>query len=321
MFIASYKLNLFGLLHYYFNMKHGCPNPNCPHYQSKQFIVKGGTFFRKSDSRYIQRYHSLCCDRYFSSATFAAEKGQKKRRVNLPLRELLSSGVSMRRAAIILKIHQKTVQRKLKFLAQKARQKQEHFLTSLKSSVNNLQFDDMITSEHTKLKPLTITLAVDEKRRYILGGIVGEIPAFGLLVERSIKKYGHRPNKHPVCISTLFDKIKGAIKHNATIQSDEHQTYPGFVKKYFPNATHQCHKGGRACIVGQGELKKLHFDPLFTINHTCAILRANINRLIRKTWCTTKVISNLQDHIDLFIDYYNFSLLQKNKKTPQRFSF
>ena len=197
----------------------------------------------------------------------------------------------------------------------------DSFLTSLKSSVNNLQFDDMITSEHTKLKPLTITLAVDEKRRYILGGIVGEIPAFGLLVERSIKKYGHRPNKHPVCISTLFDKIKGAIKHNATIQSDEHQTYPGFVKKYFPNATHQCHKGGRACIVGQGELKKLHFDPLFTINHTCAILRANINRLIRKTWCTTKVISNLQDHIDLFIDYYNFSLLQKNKKTPQRFSF
>ena len=46
--------------------------------------------------------------------------------------------------------------------------------------------------------------------------------------------------------------------------------------------------GATAPASGQGELKKAGKDPLFCINHTFAMLRANINRLIRKTWCTTK---------------------------------
>ena len=64
-------------------------------------------------------------------------------------------------------------------------------------------------------------------------------------------------------------------------------------------------------MAGQGELKKVAFDPLFLINHTCATLRANINRLIRKTWCTTKDPQRLKDHLDVFIYFYNEELLKK----------
>ncbi|HLT21984.1 MAG TPA: hypothetical protein VKZ84_01005, partial [Bacteriovoracaceae bacterium] len=77
-----------------------------------------------------------------------------------------------------------------------------------------------------------------------------------------------------------------------------------------PRAEHIRHKGGRGCIVGQGELKKLARDPLFTLNHTCAMLRANINRLVRKTWCTNKKIERLKMHLDIFIDFYNQTYLQ-----------
>jgi hypothetical protein len=89
------------------------------------------------------------------------------------------------------------------------------------------------------------------------------------------------------------------------IRSDEHKHYPQFVEKYFPNAWYERFKGERGAIVGQGELKKVYRDPLFAINHSCAMLRANVNRLIRKTWCTTKKKEHLQMHLDLFIDYYN----------------
>jgi len=78
-----------------------------------------------------------------------------------------------------------------------------------------------------------------------------------------------------------------------------------FVRNYLPKVDYERFKGGRGCVVGQGELKKLYRDPLFSINHTCAMFRANINRLIRKTWCTTKDPKMLQKHLEIFIYYYN----------------
>ena len=98
--------------------------------------------------------------------------------MNEVLFKLLSSGVSMRRAAIILNIHRKTVKRKMDFLAERARERHDFFLDSLKKDlVDHLQFDDLITTEHTKLKPLSILIAVDAKRRFILGAEVSVIPA------------------------------------------------------------------------------------------------------------------------------------------------
>jgi hypothetical protein len=95
------------------------------------------------------------------------------------------------------------------------------------------------------------------------------------------------------------------------VKSDEHQRYPCFVKRYLPFAQHETFKSERSCVAGQGELKKVHFDPLFVVNHTCAMLRANVNRLIRKTWCTTKRVERLKDHLDIFVYYYNEILLQR----------
>ena len=63
-------------------------------------------------------------------------------------------------------------------------------------------------------------------------------------------------------------------------------------------------------MVGQGELKKIGKDPLFSLNHTAAMLRANINRLFRRTWRTTKKPERLADHIALYVWYHNSELIQ-----------
>jgi hypothetical protein len=215
----------------------------------------------------------------------------------------------MRRAAKVLKVNRTTVERKLLFLAKKARISTEKFLEKIKGSVSSMQFDDLLTIEHTKMKPLTVSIAVDKKRRFILGARVSQIPAFGLLAEKSRKKYGHRKSFHREGLDKLFLDIKKTLTPKALIESDEHPFYSDSVSKHFPQGNHRRYKGGRGCIAGQGELKKLHFDPLFTLNHTCAMFRANINRLIRKTWCSTKDPKRLQAHIDLFIHYYNSKIL------------
>lgn len=292
-------------------MSSGCPNTNCISFHNMKFSKKDGHYFRKDDSRKIQRYKCLKCNRKFSASTHTLEWRQKKRRVNIQLFRVLASGVSMRRSSLIINIHRTTVERKLSYLAKKSRQMHAELLAKIGlDKTRHLQFDDLITSEHTKLKPLSITLAVDAKRRYILGTHVSQIPAFGLLAALSRKKYGKRISFHKEGLYTLLDKISPYVELEAKIESDEHYVYAPAVQRFFPQAKYIQYKGRRGAIVGQGELKKLRSDPLFMLNHTCAMLRANINRLIRKTWCTTKDPRRLQDHLDIYTAFHNYVLLK-----------
>lgn len=227
--------------------------------------------------------------------------------------------MSQRRAAEHLNVNRKTISRKHIYLAKKARIKNEMLLRKNYSKflVENVQFDDLITSEHTKCKPLTITSAVEKQNRIILGTEVAQIPAFGKLAKISQAKYGKRKSHHKDAINNLFYKISPYIKANAIFESDKHKLYPDLVNKYFPKSNHITYKGGRGAISGQGELKRKHFDPLFSINHTYAVYRANINRLFRRTWCTTKDPARLKDHLDIFVYYHNKKILDKIKtKSP-----
>lgn len=287
-------------------MKHICPNLNCA---APDLVIKDGFFRRKDDSKWIQRYRCKTCDLRFSSATMTETCNQKKRRINSTLMKLLASGISQRRAAFLVGVDRRTVARKLPFLAKRCRQKNDVAISKLKNRVHNIQIDDLITKENSKLKPLTVSIAVDENRRKILALEVSQIPSFGHLSQLSVKKYGKRKDEHFEGLTRLFQKLSRVVASEVLIKSDEHQRYPGFISAYFPKAKHQQFKSERACIAGQGELKKVQFDPLFIVNHTCALLRANVNRLIRKTWCTTKDPARLKDHLDIFMYYYNEVIL------------
>ncbi len=131
------------------------------------------------------------------------------------------------------------------FLAKQAASSQKLFLKSLQADpVIHIQFDDLITIEHTKMKPLTISIAVDVDSRAILGAEVAQIPAFGRLAENSRRKYGHKKSFHREALERLFSKIQFSIKQTSLLESDEHSLYPGFIQKYFPKGTHSRHKGG-----------------------------------------------------------------------------
>jgi len=274
----------------------------CPKCQSDSYI-KHGNFFRPSDGRWIQRYRCNDCNKNFSSATFEAAYRQNKRKVNFPLGNLLASGVSMRRAALLLRIHFTTVTRKLFFLAAQANKKQNEYLASM-LPVSKWQFDELQTIEHSKCKPLAVAMAVTNDRK-ILGIEVSKMPATGLLSKIAQEKYGKRTDERIQGLKKLFAKISPLIAKNSSVTSDEHPFYPLQVKKFFPDAEHMRVKGARGCIAGQGELKKLHHDPLFALNHSFAMLRANINRLFRRTWCTTKKIENLRAHLAIYIQFHN----------------
>lgn len=211
---------------------------------------------------------------------------------------------------MLLNIHRLTVARKFQFLAQQVRYKNKKNLENL-PPFTDVQFDDLETIEHTKCKPLSVIMMVDKKTRYILGFRVCQMPAKGHLAHIARKKYGFRPDKRAKGRNELFQELRKHIVYDAKITSDESPHYPHSVKKWFPGATHLTTPGKRGCVAGQGELKKVGFDPLFSLNHTFAMLRANINRLFRRTWCTTKVPDRLTDHIELYVHFHNQKLINK----------
>ena len=166
-----------------------CPK-NCSHSPS---ISKYGSYIRSSDSKKIQRWICNNCKTTLSQATDSLCFKQKKRRLNPVIERLINAKASKRRIAHLLKINRKTVDRKVKFLGIKHKKSRFKFLENYKiNKASKVQFDDLVTFEHTKLKPVAISLMVEESTRKILDYEVSQMAANGRLASLSRKKYGRR---------------------------------------------------------------------------------------------------------------------------------
>lgn len=285
--------------------------PQCPYCESLtydlsgfQTVVRTGSFLRTSDSKKIQRFRCLPCKKGFSKATLHPYYRQRKRHKNHKLMLLFSACVSQREMARVENLNRKTIARKLKILGPIAKNNLA-IENTLEPLCSEIEFDDMETFEHTKFKPLSMTLAVEFKTRRVLGLEVSQMPAKGLLAKKSVQKYGIREDKRAEARRRLFETIKPLVIDQAIIRSDSNPHYPEDVKKHFPNALHQSVIGKRGAITGQGELKKTEYDPIFSLNHTAAMFRAHTSRLIRKTWNTTKDPERLIDHLAIYAFVHN----------------
>ncbi len=290
-------------------MKRYCPK--CPHQHSE--IRKHGFFKRKSDYKFIQRFICTRCNTTFSKASTQKCIHQNKRHLNSIILKLIASKNSQRRIALLLGISKNTVASKVKFLARVAREKNRQQLIQ-SSSAEEIIFDDMETFEHSKMKPLSITVVVEKYSQRILGARASTMPAKGILAKRSRKKYGRRKDQRYKTREQLFYDLKRVLGPPVTIESDQNPHYIKTVTRHFPEADYIQYRGRRGCVVGQGELKEGGFDPLFYLNHTCAMIRDNLGCLVRRTWCTSKTIHHLQDRLDIYTYFHNNFLLKSRKK-------
>ena len=266
--------------------------------------IRFGFFYRTSDKRYIQRYRCMDCKKCYSSATFHPCFGQRKRQYNGVIGNDLSSGKSLRRISFNLGINIKTTVRKLVFLGSQA-QVEFRLANENQAKARSVEFDDMETFEHTKCKPLSITLAVESKTRRILGFEVSTMPARGPLAEKSVRLYGRRRDRRRIARRRLLKSIKPLMEPDSILKSDSNPHYAADVREILSACRYRQFKGKRGSSGGQGELKKVKFDPLYSLNHTCAKFRADVNRLIRKTWCTTKRQDRLSLHLAIYADFHN----------------
>ena len=291
-----------------------CPSCAAP----RSAIVRDGSYFRADDSKSIQRYQCKACRKKFSAATFKPTYRQRKRRINSTVRYGLASNMCPRDIAELVGVNVKTIAARLIWQAKLSREKNRLFLKAYieeHGPIRVVQFDDLVTYEHTKCKPLSVPMVVIDGVRIPIGFRVGAIPASGPLAAISRKKYGKRDDESREKRRDLFEELTQILPPDVIFKTDGHEHYARLIKQYFPKAEHSVHISHRGSIVGQGELKKIGFDPLFSINHFLATARAKVNRLNRRTWCTTKNPERLADHLDIFIDVFCERLKQLSVPT------
>jgi hypothetical protein len=233
--------------------------------------------------------------------------------MNEPLRVRLVSGVSQRQAARKLGISRHTADKKALFLKTRSEKWQKNFLEnySSKKPITEIQFDEMESSEISKCLPVSIPLVVESSTRLILGFRVCSMPAKGHLTKISLRKYGPRADDRFQAADELFSELKPFLPQLQTIRSDENPKYPLWIARHFPKAKHLKYKGRRGHVTGQGEMKVGGFDPLFSLNHTAAMLRARVARLFRRTWNTTKRRDRLAALISIYVQDHNQFILSK----------
>ena len=278
-----------------------CPNLNCQsHFLAVGSFIKKGHFKIKRLQQKIRKFQCKSCLKVFSSRTFKLDFRHKKMDLNKKLIRLLVEGNSIRGASRILGMTYFNTYKKFLWLKTVV----DIEKNKLKYSAKELQFDEMETIHHTKCKPLSIALVVNEAYE-ILEAKVAEMPAKGKLAQFSVKKYGARKDQRNEKMHEAFQSVKAKLRNfPSIIKSDANPSYQKIVSAHFPETQYlqfnQAEKNRRLDRLHE-KLSKRNFDPLFAVNHKCALLRSHIKRLTRRSWCTTKKPENLQLHLDLFI--------------------
>ncbi len=288
----------------------------CPHCHTfdRNDINCRGSYVRKGDSRFVYRYYCKKCGKHYSEQTGSDDYRDHETKNNMTVYHLLVSGVSLRRIAMLTGHARKTVTRRFLRFGKLARRDQEILLKKLETDDFHFLFDDMETYEHSRLKPISITVAVHSSR-FILATALSTMPP-KKNTEKAILKYGKRDDTRSQSLSSVLDTVKQYIKSKSNHEeikvfavSDMAPWYEKGVKLVFEDINYKQFKSRKAIIAGQGELKEKGNDPLFSLNHTCAMLRANISRLFRRSWNTTKCIERLQCHLDIYTLFHNAVLL------------
>ena len=109
--------------------------------------------------------------------------------------------------------------------------------------MTSFQLDDLESFEHSKCKPVSLILVVENKTRRILA--FQAMAAKGHLAKTPRKKYGPGPDLRSRGRAKLFTQIQAYMETPAEIGSDKSSHYPKDIQKYFPQAIHRTTKGRR----------------------------------------------------------------------------
>jgi hypothetical protein len=93
------------------------------------------------------------------------------------------------------------------------------------------------------------------------------------------------------------------------VSTDEKHSYGELLRKKFGSRLEH----GRT----NSKLPRTYWNPLFVVNHTLAMLRDGLSRLVRRTWAASKKREMLEHHLWIWTAYRNYIRPITNKNRLQ----
>lgn len=230
----------------------------------------------------------------------------------------------MRQMARIHGVRRPTVERRLRRLGKVSREfhSQVLALAKLRGGLQGtFQLDELETYEtDRRLSPVTMPVVIERNTYFVLHGETAPLPARGNLTpamkrkkEERDKRYGkRRSGSRPAVINSL-NRLKFAHDPNSRIsfESDRKLSYRTEFRK-IAGAQFGCH------VRVSSKNVRDRSNRLFPINHTLAMMRDCISRLVRRTWAASKLRQRLDLHFWMWACYRNYvrGITVLTKTTP-----
>jgi transposase-like protein len=288
-----------------------CEPAQCHDRPSFQYQRKG-TFTRACDGRVVQRYLCKGCGRTFSNQTFRVDHRLRRPSLDAKIFTSFISKVTQRFVARHHGCTRRTVARRLKRWGKHCQSFQARALQGPGRSLpwaGPFVFDELETFEtDRRLQPVTVPMLVHRQSYFIVHTAVGTLPPrkplsdanqarLELLEKKSGgKRISESREKVAECFAAL-EALAPAPKAVA-IDTDEKLTYGPLLRERF----------GDRLVHGRTNSKapRTYKNPLFAVNHTFAMMRDGLSRLVRRNWGHSKEREKLEWHLWIYIAWRNF---------------
>lgn len=303
-----------------------CPYPECGSRSSSQVFTwyRRGSFRRKCDGRYVARFSCKTCGRRFSFQTYRFDYRWRIPRLHRQLFHLFVAKVTMRQMARMLNVRRPTVERRLLRLGEHCRRLHRDFLDRRlpqQGLTGIFQLDELETFEtDRRLKPVTMPILIERNSYFVVSADVAPLgarghlsPALKVRQERFEAREGVRRSGSVDAVTQCFQDLarfhhrEGVIHLESDRKSSYRRIFRELIGKRFGSHT-----------TVHSKKKRDHCNRLFPINHTLAMMRDGISRLVRRSWGASKRRDRLLVHFWIWLVYRNYvrGITVKTKVTP-----
>jgi len=292
-----------------------CPYPDCPsrHPNSPFLYHRKGFYPRLCDGRRVQRFLCRSCRRRFSSQSFRLDFRLRNLHTLSSILDSFVSKTTLRQTARNLRCTRRTVARRLELLAEHARAFHFFHLEHRRARAGGIrgvfQLDELETFEtDRRLQPLTVPVLIERSSYFVLHLEADTLPARGSLKPRDRKrkelrekKFGKRRNRSRKVVEACFLSLRRYHVPSLPfrLETDRKTSYAALAQRVFgPRLAFHHRISSRA--------RRSYGSILFPINHTLAMMRDGMSRLVRRSWGVSKRRGWLRRHLWIWAAWRNY---------------
>ena len=290
-----------------------CPRDACPSRLARSpfRFQRKGRYRRECDQRVVQRFQCRACNHYFSTQSFRLDFRLHKPALHVLLFDTFVSKVTQRQAARNLACTRKTVVHRLRLLAQHSRDFHGQVLERARAGGGlrgDFQLDELETFETSRrLCPVTMPVMIELHSYFVLHVEVAPLPPRGKPRRKELERRLERERAEGRRRSGSRDAVERCFRVLASVRTsqpdlwistDHKSTYGPLLRMVMPPVYHHARHSSTA--------RRDRANPLFPINHTLAMLRDGLSRLVRRSWGASKRREWLERHAWVWIAYRNY---------------